>query len=112
MRKVIFREDINPYTGQKGFMAIFPEMWANQGRVQIISFHYNESWKKWEYEGSDEGDITIVTDSNKHKIIRKRDERIPELVEAIESIIEDKVEVCEKIMQSSESERYSWREDL
>ena len=91
---------------------IYEEMWANQGRVQIISFHYNESWKKWEYEGSDEGDITIVTDSNKHKIIHKRDERIPELVEAIESIIEDKVEVCEKIMQSSESERYSWREDL
>lgn len=94
MQKVIFREEFDKYTEELGYMAIFPEDEANVGCVGIIPFKIRNG--KPIYEPYCEADIDYVMTN---KIIHKNDERIPELVEAIENRIEDRVQVIEKIMR-------------
>lgn len=94
MQKVIFREEYDKYTEEWGFLAIFPEDEANRGRVCVIPFKIRDG-KPW-YEAYGEADIDYVLSK---KIIHKNDERIPELVEAIEKRIEDTVQVVEKMMR-------------
>ena len=94
MQKVIFREEYDKYTEEWGFLAIFPEDEANRGRVGVIPFKIRDG-KSW-YEPYDEADIDYVLSK---KIIHKNDERIPELVDAIEKRIEDRVQVVEKMMR-------------
>ena len=109
MVKVIFREDYNPYTEEKGIMAIFPELEANDGRVQILSFYIGEDYagqERVKWEPFDEADIDIVLS---HKIIHKNDERVPHLVELVEAYIEDKVQVIERMTDDMQAERSSWK---
>lgn len=94
MQKVIFREEYDKYTNEWGFLAIFPEDEANRGRVGVIPFKIRDG-KPW-YEPCCEADIDYVLSK---KIIHKNDERIPELVDAIEKRIEDRVQVVEKMMR-------------
>lgn len=94
MQKVIFREEYDKNTDEWGFLAIFPEDEANLGRVGVIPFKIRNG-KPW-YEPYGEADINYVL---KKQIIHKDDERIPELVEAIERRIDDRVQVVEKIMR-------------
>ena len=94
MQKVIFREEFDPYTEEKGFLAIFPEDEANSGCVAVIPFRFRDK-RPW-YEPYSEASIDYVLSK---KIIHKNDERIPALVEAIEKRIEDQVQVVEKMMR-------------
>ncbi len=94
MQKVIFREEVNPYTEEKGFLAIFPEDEVGMGCVGVISFTIRDG-KPW-YEPYTDACIEYVLSK---KIIHKNDERIPELVEAIEKRIDDRVQVVEKMMR-------------
>lgn len=94
MQKVIFREEYDKYTNEWGFLAIFPEDEANIGCVGVIPFKIRDG-KPW-YEPYGEADIDYVLSK---KIIHKNDERIPELVDAIEKRIEDRVQVVEKMLR-------------
>lgn len=94
MQKVIFREEYDKYTNEQGFLAIFPEDEANGGCVGVIPFKIRDG-KPW-YEPYGEACIDYVLSK---KIIHKNDERIPELVEAIEKRIEDRVQVVEKMLR-------------
>ena len=110
MVKVIFREDYNPYTEEEGIMAIFPELSANAGRVQIVTFYIKQDFtgaEKVEWEPFGEGDLDIV---RSRKIIHKNDERVPHLVEILEEHIEDKVEVVERITYAMDKERFKWQD--
>ena len=94
MQKVIFREEYDKYTEEWGFLAIFPEDEANNGCVAVIPFRFRDK-RPW-YEPYTEASIDYVLSK---KIIHKNDERIPELVDAIEKRIEDTVQVVEKMMR-------------
>ena len=94
MQKVIFREEYDKYTDEWGYLAIFPDDDANRGRVAVIPFKIrgNRPW----FEPYCEADINYVLGK---KIIHKNDERISELVEAIEKRIGDTVQVVEKMIR-------------
>ena len=94
MQKVIFREEYDKYTDEWGYLAIFPDDEANRGRVVVIPFKIRDN-RPW-FEPYCEADINYVLSK---KIIHKNDERVPELVEAIEKRIGDTVQVVEKIMR-------------
>ena len=94
MQKVIFREEYDKYTDEWGYLAIFPDDEVNRGCVGVIPFK-TRGTRPW-YEPYTEADINYVLSK---KIIHKNDERIPELVEAIEKRIEDKVQVVEKMIR-------------
>ena len=94
MQKVIFREEYDKYTDEWGYLAIFPDDEVNRGCVGVIPFKIRGD-RPW-YEPYTEADINYVLSK---KIIHKNDERIPELVEAIEKRIEDKVKIVEKMIR-------------
>ena len=92
--KVIFREEYNPYLKQTGYLAIFPEIEANIGRVFALPFYYINGVPT--FEPHTEIDYSYML---RKKIIHKNDTRVTKLLRDIEKFEGNEFKVVEKIIR-------------
>lgn len=91
---IIFRHEYDPYMKIWGYLAIFPDDPANNGKVACVRFYQNgDSWWK---ESFGEASYSYLY---KCKIIHKNDPIIPELLKVIEDYYGGSYEVVEKIIR-------------
>lgn len=90
MERVIFREEQD--TNGKGYIAIFPDDLANSGKYGAVAFTLDND--KAIFEPYMEINALYMYEQ---KIIHKKDNRIPKLLQAIENYYNIKFKVVEKI---------------
>lgn len=96
--KVIIRKEYNKYTKKWGYLAAFPEIPANPGRILCLPFHIAENGKAV-FEPHDEADLSYYY---RKKLVHANTEEAEKCCAAIDEYYNDgseevRIKLIEKI---------------